>query len=1189
MTNKDSIGKQLSNPFSTGGGGVQFEAHVQASFVILMLADGFVPCLPTLPIKKIKFQGKIDGYETDDLILFMEEPDGNQKQKLLAQIKHSINFTASDGTFTNVVQSAWRDFNNGALFSKRQDAIAIITGPLSATDIDGARWILEWARSCETAEEFVRYVGTANFSSENKREKLAAFRVQLTKANGGNEVADDQLFDFLKHFHILGYDLDVKSGVVLSLLHSIINQFSVENVRAIWTQVIDEVSTANKNAGTLSKANLPLELVTAFQRQVYATIPETYAPSEVERPDPNQFSNASAIALANLLGAWNENNEHDCGVVSKLADEKYSEWIKKLQESLQIADSPLRLRDGEWHVIHRSTIWESLGARIFDQSLDAFKHCVTLILRERDPKFDLPSGERFGASVRGKTLSYSRALRRGLAETLALMGANPKALSNSSDGKVRTVAILSLREIFQAADWITWGSLNDLLPLLAEAAPAEFLAIVERDVRQTPCPFEELFRQESTVITGENYMIGLLWALESLAWDEEHFVQSCVLLSELAAHDPGGHSGNRPFNSLVTILLPWLPQTEASTEKRMVAVQTITKEQPDIAWRLLLNLLPKPQQMSMRSHRPTFRNIAPTAIDRDVTTEEYWQQISIFTDMALDLANSDVEKLVEFAAVLDRLPSDKIIAFASRLTAAQLGAKPLDETINLWRKLTEFLSRQRRIAKQHSVELPKFIMDLEAVAKSIEPENPAYQYQKLFGHNDREFYRDSGTTWEEKEVKRQERRGVAIKKILEYGGVASIFEFIELADAPIFVGHTLGTVADDDMDSPFLPAKLTSENRRILQFLMGYVRARFHKHGWEWVQRMSLEIWSREELGRFLALLPFTSDTWKKVTELLGDSDPEYWLNVNPNPFEASNNLGFAIDKLIENDRPTLALACLNRAKHDNQPMNLQQAERALLSLANSPELGEAFDRYDVVEVIKALQEAPEADLDAVGKIEWQFLQLLDRDLGVAPKALERQLASKPEFFCEVIRLLYRSKHDPQDSKLELTPQQQLMAEHAWMLLHEWQLPPGVNTDGSFSSTQFNEWLETIQEICSESGHLSVALTHVGCVLYYSPPDPDGLWIHRAIAEALNQKNAEKLRTGFRQQIFNSRGIHWVDPTGQPERDLSDQYRGKAESVENAGFQRLAASLREIADAYAWQAEQVIKEAEAEKLENEDW
>jgi len=38
--------KNLSNSFSTGSGGARFESQVQASFVALMLSNGFCPCTP---------------------------------------------------------------------------------------------------------------------------------------------------------------------------------------------------------------------------------------------------------------------------------------------------------------------------------------------------------------------------------------------------------------------------------------------------------------------------------------------------------------------------------------------------------------------------------------------------------------------------------------------------------------------------------------------------------------------------------------------------------------------------------------------------------------------------------------------------------------------------------------------------------------------------------------------------------------------------------------------------------------------------------------------------------------------------------------------------------------------------------------------------------------------------------------
>ena len=90
---------KLSNPFSTGGGGFHFEAHVQASFVALMLTGGHAPCLPCWPIVEIKLQGKIEGFDTDDLIVVVEDVNSKERRKLLGQIKHSIAITQGSALF----------------------------------------------------------------------------------------------------------------------------------------------------------------------------------------------------------------------------------------------------------------------------------------------------------------------------------------------------------------------------------------------------------------------------------------------------------------------------------------------------------------------------------------------------------------------------------------------------------------------------------------------------------------------------------------------------------------------------------------------------------------------------------------------------------------------------------------------------------------------------------------------------------------------------------------------------------------------------------------------------------------------------------------------------------------------------------------------------------------------------------
>ena len=80
MATKSRLFKKLNSPLATGGMGSFFEAHVQASFLILMMTGGYAPCIRPWPIIEIKLQGRICGYDTDDLIVFTEDQETNDKQ-----------------------------------------------------------------------------------------------------------------------------------------------------------------------------------------------------------------------------------------------------------------------------------------------------------------------------------------------------------------------------------------------------------------------------------------------------------------------------------------------------------------------------------------------------------------------------------------------------------------------------------------------------------------------------------------------------------------------------------------------------------------------------------------------------------------------------------------------------------------------------------------------------------------------------------------------------------------------------------------------------------------------------------------------------------------------------------------------------------------------------------------------------
>jgi hypothetical protein len=1170
--------KQLSNPFSTGGGGGNFETRVQAGFVVLMLTGGFPPCL-AIPIEKIKLQGKYAGYSTDDLIIFLKTRDGEKGRKLLGQIKHSVKFTERNTIFGEVLQAAWSDFKNPKIFTEGSDAIALMSGPLSATDLNDVQKILELARYSEDATDFLRQTNLVKFSSDSQRRKLKAFRIQLKNANGGKDVLDDELWRFMRSFHLLVYDLDSKAGVSLSFLQSLICQYSQENAQALWAQIVNEVQSANQNAGTITVDSLPEELQSSFQRRIVETIPAGYSRMSTfpVTVDWSQFQFASELAVSNLLGSWDEKSVGDQAVAGKLANAGFADWIHKIREILHQPESPVTLTNGRWAVSRRLEMWKILGPRLFNDHLDLFKQCVVDVLRERDPQFVLPPEERYAASIHGKVLTHSHTLRKGLAESLALLGSHPKALTNCSLEKPESIAVLAVREVFHDADWILWASVNDLLPLLAEAAPREFLDAVEAALQQTPSPFDELFSQEGSGITGRNYMTGLLWALEDLAWDEQYLGQGAVILGGLATRDPGGNWANRPANSLTTIFLPWLPQTTASVEKRKAAISALRMEVPEIAWKTLLGLLPNQHQISSGSHKPVWRGTIPEDWSKEVTPQEYWDQISYYADMAIQIAGTNILKLTDLIDNLENLPQPVFDKLLAQLESADLTAKHEKERLPLWTKLIAIVSKHKKFSDAKWAFRSDLVEKIDRVAEILAPKNPMNLYQPLFTDRESDLYGEKGN-WEEQQKKLEERRQNAIRDIVASQGLESVIEFAESVESSSHVGFSLGFVAQEKADSVILPKLLKTENGNLAQFSSSFVWGRFHSRGWAWVDQIDKSGWSPLQKGQFLAYLPFTDETWKRSEQQLCGAESEYWKNASVNPYQPGIiNLDFAIDKLIEHGRPRATIICLNKILHDKKPLNQSRTVKALLAAASSAEPARTMDVYHTVEIIKALQEDPNTNSDDLFRVEWAYLPLLERHRDASPKLLEQRLASDPNFYSEVVRLIYRSKNESKSDK-EPTEQQRAIATNAYRLLREWRVPPGMQPDGSFSGDQFNKWLDSIKATCSKSGHLEVALSHVGNVLIHCPPDPSGLWIHHAAAAALNAKEADKMRNGFHLGIVNSRGVHWVDPTGKPEKELAAKYRQQASDVENLGYQRLAVTLRGLADSYDRDAERIIAE-----------
>ncbi len=887
-------------------------------------------------------------------------------------------------------------------------------------------------------------------------------------------------------------------------------------------------------------------------------------------PQWAQGADAEQLAIAELMGGWSEHSEADRAVAEMLSGKGYPEWIGKMREIALSPGTPLIQRDDTWKVTACYVGWYALGPRLFDEHLDRLREASVSALREQDPQFELAPGERWAAGIHGKHLAHSRLLRKGLADSLALLGSHPSALVSCSVGKAQATASLAVRETLADADWVLWASLSDVLPLLAEAAPEEFVDGVETALNSDPCPFDTIFAQEGDGITGSNHMTGLLWALETLAWEPEHVTRVLVVLGELARRDPGGTWGNRPANSLSTILLPWLPQTRAPLSKRLAAVRTLLAEVPDVAWRLLLALLPSLHQLSVPSRRPVWRESIPDDWSEGVTLEEYWEQNAAYAELAINAAQQDLSELAELIDRLGDLPDPARSRLLAHLGSEEVVSMSQVDRLRLWTQLVDLVSKHRRFAEAQWAMKSEVVTEIAAVAQRLAPEAPYHRHQRLFRERDLDLYSERGN-YEQQRAELQDRRDEAMNEVYAAGGVHAVLEFAKAVESPRRAGMAFAAIATTESEREILPALLESDTRSLSQFAEGFVSGRFRARGWEWVDGIETSQWLPAQKGQLLAYLPFTPAAWERSAQLLGEDESSYWSKTQAYPYEAKQGLELAVDRLLEHARPLAAIRCLAALRHDKQPLDNHQAVRVLGAVQSRLQEATTVDAQAIVEVIQALQEDPGTVPDDLMRIEWAFLPLLDGHHGTRPRLLAQRLAEDPGFFCEVIRAAFRSrKEDPHME--EPTEQRQHIARNAYHLLSQWHTPPGLQNDGTYCAEALTGWLGNVRTACAKSGHLEVALQMVGQVLAHVPPDSDGFWIHRSAAEALNARDADLMREGFRTELFNSRGPHWVDPKGQGDRSLAAKYRAQAEEADTQGYHRLASCIRQLASFYDYEA-----------------
>ena len=1143
----------LSNPFSTGGGGNDFERKVQASFVLALLVDGFSPLLNT-PVTSLYFQAKRLNWDIDDLVVISSFDE--IESKLLCQIKHGVSFTSSDTSFNEVLTAAWSDFNKKE-FDKKRDKIALITGLSPKSDV--MRFIYTQANASKDAKDFIQRIDQTNYSNNDNRKKLSVIRDSLTKISG-EVITEQELWEFCKVFAVLVFDLAYENSINEFLIRALVSANTQTSTADAWDMLLNYASQCNKSSSYVDLDKIPDRIKQLFNKESI-DLPAT-AINLTSYPLDQHWAKMA------LVGSWNENNQFDIELLEKLVGLDYTSIHEKVKENYLSASPFVRFTDGIWKIKNCRAFIQNGSKFFFDDDIKRAFKLATDIFQQKDRRIR-PDGNLNLLVPSNGSFDHSDALRNGVLHGLAVLSNLKTTPHSCSDNLISHEAFLFIRNILSNADTFLWTSLDSSLMTLAEIHPTEYLSVLEQTIVQSPATIEALFpKNNAHLMFLRNSICSVLWSIECLAWDERYFIDCIRILGELASLNyEKTNLSNSPVRSIIDILLPWHIQTLASTQKQKNAVASLLKESPAIAWKIVKSLLSHATRSTTGTYKPKYIQSIPE--NYSPSNEQFNEMQDYYSQAALTLAKQDLQKLHNLLKHLNDMNKETLRSYMLTIIETCNGWSD-EEKFPVWSKMS---IHKAWVVSNATEPLDKEMLSLlDSVIEKTNPNNTMCEYKLLFDPQyfdcEEEGSDESSSRWNRREKAREQ---VPIKIYVEKG-IEAVLKFGKDINNSHLVASFLGKKLNVLQLKQLL--KLCFEDELDKEFFSTVLRSFFYNNTTETILNLDLKMYSAEYITWVLTCFPLENDVFKLADLFLEEDQDLYWKTISIPYLGVHEEVDVSLvwEKLIKNNRPASAV---NLFGIDTKQCKIPAEEiEEALTLAASTKCPEKLipDKEAVRNLITYLHSNKTRNIAKISDIEFIYLPWLDEHSKVSPKALRYRLANEPQFFCDLIKLMYKKKNaEKHEQKLSETTSQRLLE----IFVH-FKVVPGTDWNGECHKGIFCNWINHCKKWSKDNDRFEVVMQTIGNGLSYAKRNENGL-IDEFIIDELNKIDNDEMRRGFIIGTINQRGVSYIDPEGKPEYQLAEKYNNLASKVEELGYSRFAGSLRELADNYINEAKHNIK------------
>ncbi|MEZ8405428.1 hypothetical protein CWO23_00800 [Vibrio splendidus] len=877
------------------------------------------------------------------------------------------------------------------------------------------------------------------------------------------------------------------------------------------------------------------------------------------------------VALLALVGGWLESNQYDKQLIETLVKEPYEKWIERIRGYRDDLVGYVDYEEQRWSVSNREVLWSKYAPYLYEEHLRDFKKVFITLYSTPDPSLELEPKERFAATIYGKEFPYSKLLSTSLIDSLMLIELHQEALSSISLQLCSSFVSNTIKELLFSADWKVWAGIQNELSKLAELAPNTFLQCLTKALDDKPSLIMKLYEQESSGGVGPtNYLTGIVWALEVLAWEPNSLQRVVITLAKLDLMDTNRDSNwaNKPGKVLPTILLPWIANNSADFTKYLASLKALLRLNKQLAWDVGCNLLTK--RSSFGTAKPKWRSWALSDAEREVPRTEAIKRYEEIGRLLVQTAEADTTKLAYLVEVFHEL-TPSVLSEALSLIESKLSEIDLEGRDNLWEKLSALVDKHMLFAQQVWAMSTSQVEQIDKLASLITPSNLTVKHKRLFS-NDWRGRRKFEDYKVQDEFLLNERK-LALREILDSSDFDTIFELVGKVDSPYMLGKVLATILmPEEVTSQLLLTVLRHPNREFSSITLSMLHEKkphlfpFEESNWEQQDKLELYL-----------LLPATPTLWSNLENTLSSELMEkYWCEANINPyaiyvFNTHQEVVYCLTQLFTAQRYGVVTNLLyNIKRRFEHIMDESEIYELLIRVAKDSESVKVVEPRAVLKLIKALQNSEILSLNKKSELEaLYFPWISDNDSsGVTIKAinLEERIAKAPLFFMTFLKAAYSKDDEVNES----------FARLAYQVLSGVKRAPGVLDESSFCVKELEQWLKTAtQEAIQLQIDIKVLRHWIGKTLFYAPKTSDGLWLPEVL-EVLNADDNSDLLEAFDSEIFCSRGVRIVDLTGKEEFDLAKQYRELSELAELEGFYNVYPVLLRASESFQQEAEETL-------------